>query len=101
MENYEVNLHSTTDARVWASEFMRIIVKSESPVIIDEGLMLGWFANAMMAGYDQAKREEPETVAVAGNTANYDRLVEGFHLINEANEANKAAAVPFPSEGEK
>lgn len=38
----------TTDAQVWAAEF-----KKRFPAI-DEGTMLGWFANAIMAGHDAA-----------------------------------------------
>lgn len=37
-------LYSTTDAQVWAQEFMTVV---KSGAIIDEGLMIGWFANAM------------------------------------------------------
>lgn len=50
-------LHSTTDARVWASEWCRIaenldgerclVVDSR---VIDEGWMTGWFANAIEVG---------------------------------------------------
>lgn len=45
-----VNLHDTMDAVVWAREYCRI-----NP-ILDEGMMLAWFANAIMAGYDEARR---------------------------------------------
>jgi len=38
----------TMDARVWADEFAKVHPE------IDQGLMLGWFANAIMAGYDTA-----------------------------------------------
>lgn len=40
----------TMDAKVWADEFM----KMNPP--ITHGLMLGWFANAIMAGYDTAQQ---------------------------------------------
>lgn len=33
----------------WAAEFVRLHGG-------DEGLMLAWFANALMAGYDEAQR---------------------------------------------
>ena len=39
----------TLDAQVWASKFKELFPES------DEGLMLGWFANAIMAGYDTAQ----------------------------------------------
>ena len=43
----EVKLHRTMHARVWAAEFMRI-----TGGIADEEAMLGWFANAIMCGWD-------------------------------------------------
>lgn len=42
------------DARKWAEEFRRIF-PDKSP---DEGTMIGWFANAILTGYDYAKRED-------------------------------------------
>lgn len=50
-----VNLHNTIDARVWADEFNKVLVShGEQP--IDPGFLIGWFANAIMAGYDHASR---------------------------------------------
>lgn len=40
----------TTDARVWAREFCRLNTAS------DEGMMLGWFANAIETGRDAGMR---------------------------------------------
>lgn len=52
-----VDLVGCTDAQVWAKEWLKII--TENPTIpTDEGTMIGWFANAIMAGYDQGKRDE-------------------------------------------
>lgn len=49
------NLNDTTDALVWAKEFMKTL---ENPdVELDEEMMLSWFANAIMAGYDEARRK--------------------------------------------
>ena len=43
----------TTDAKVWADEWIKTI--TEHPQIpIDHECMIGWFANAIMAGYDTA-----------------------------------------------
>src|SRR6266540_4892941 len=45
----------TMDARIWASDWMKTI--QEHPGIpTDEGTMVTWFANAIMAGYDEAQR---------------------------------------------
>ena len=52
-----VDLVGCTDAQVWAKEWLKII--TENPTIpTDEGTMIGWFANAIMAGYDAGKRDE-------------------------------------------
>lgn len=43
----------TTDARIWTQKWIEHI--KENPTIpTDENTMLGWFANAIMAGYDGA-----------------------------------------------
>jgi hypothetical protein len=52
-------LNDCTDAPVWAQEFCKRFPNS------DEGTMLGWFANAIQAGYDQARQDdEAENVAL-------------------------------------
>jgi hypothetical protein len=54
----EVKLAETTDASVWAAEFMRT-KKEQGWTLeeIDEDLMLGWFANAMCAQMDKDRAE--------------------------------------------
>lgn len=47
---------TTTDALVWAEEFVKTVKKNPA-VATDEGAMIGWFANAIMAGYDEAQRK--------------------------------------------
>ena len=47
----EVNLTDCFDAKIWAKEFCKLNTAS------DERTMVSWFANAIMAGYDYAKRE--------------------------------------------
>lgn len=59
----EAKLHDTMDAVVWAREFIRIFGGKPSP---DEGTMIGWFANAIMVGWDFAKRATPPTSQVSG-----------------------------------
>lgn len=60
----EINLHNTMDARIWADEFNRVLVsKGEQPY--DPGWLIGWFANAIMCGYDHAKKKDAETRAEA------------------------------------
>ena len=50
-ETKNVNLSCEFDATVWAKEWIRVI-KEHPQVPTDEGTMIGWFANAIMAGYD-------------------------------------------------
>lgn len=50
----------TMDAQVWTQKWMETI--QEHPEIPnDEGAMIGWFANAIMAGYDLAMANQQET----------------------------------------
>lgn len=46
--------HGEFDAQKWAKEFKRLYPDS------DEELMLSWFANAIMTGYDKAIQERRE-----------------------------------------
>ncbi len=51
-----VNLTQTTDATIWTKEWLKTIKKNPS-IPTDKGTMIGWFANAIMAGYDAARRQ--------------------------------------------
>lgn len=59
-EPFGAKLHSTMDAKVWAQEFMRL--RRDNPESLDEGLMLAWFANAIMCGYDEACRRKEKSI---------------------------------------
>jgi hypothetical protein len=52
----------TVDAQVWVKEWLKTIGKHPD-IPTDEGSMIGWFANAIMAGYDtaqyRAKKKKP------------------------------------------
>lgn len=61
------------DAVDWAEEFVRI-VKERPTIPTDEAAMIGWFANALMRGFDEANRRHAtaqadlaELVAAAEN----------------------------------
>jgi hypothetical protein len=45
------------DGSKWAEEFMRLFGHRKDD--IDEGLMLGWFCNAIMTGFDEHARRHP------------------------------------------
>ena len=52
-KDYDKSIHSNPDAQAWAKFFMDTWRKNKWGVKdIDEGLMIGWFANAMMAMHD-------------------------------------------------
>lgn len=40
------------DARDWAEHFVKL-VREKPEIATDEGCMLGWFANALMRGFDE------------------------------------------------
>ena len=48
----KVNLNDTMDALVWTEEWMKTI-KEHPEIPTDDGTMIAWFANAIMAGYDK------------------------------------------------
>lgn len=52
----EYHLNSTIDATVWAEEFLKVVWNKP----IDRDMMIGWFANAIMSGYDEARRRYQE-----------------------------------------
>lgn len=52
------DLHQTTDAAVWAREFVKLHGG-------DEELMLAWFSNAIMRGYDEAQSTGPDVRRLA------------------------------------
>jgi len=49
----EKELRNTTDATIWATAFVEHLKRNRWKIEdIDEGLMIGWFANAIMAMHD-------------------------------------------------
>ena len=58
MSDYDMSIHDNSDAAAWAKFFMETKTKNNwSLDDIDEDLMLGWFANAMMAMHDHVLRQ--------------------------------------------
>jgi hypothetical protein len=57
------NFNQSFDARVWARQFVQM-GKQNPSIATDEATMIGWFANAIMRGYDEHERKprllEPE-----------------------------------------
>ena len=85
----------TMDAQVWVKEWMKTIAEIPPGSEKDEGFMLGWFANAIMAGYDtacaQLRAEAPRAEWVPCG----DRLPENedYCLAFIANRATGLSAV--------
>jgi hypothetical protein len=48
-----------TDAQVWARKFIET-QRVAPDIATDEGTMIGWFANAIMSGYDAGQKAERE-----------------------------------------
>ena len=60
----KLKLPHSTDARDWAKEFVEI-VKENPSIPSDEETMTTWFANAIMAGVDEAERRHRAKPPVA------------------------------------
>ena len=50
--DYDMNIHHNPDAQAWAKFFIETTKDMDREVFCDEGYMIAWFANAMMAMYD-------------------------------------------------
>lgn len=48
MSNYDMNIHANPDAGAWTKFFRELNPNCN----VDDDIMLGWFANAMMAMHD-------------------------------------------------
>jgi hypothetical protein len=56
MSDYDMKIHGNPDAQAWAKFFIQTKEKASWQIEdIDESLMLGWFANAMMAMHDSQR----------------------------------------------
>lgn len=91
------------DAQKWSEEFLKMFrvlkvehgtAEGQSTMSIDDqhGLMIGWFANALMRGFDEHRwrtRLEPEALARMFHES-YERLAPLFNY-----ETRKASAVPW------
>lgn len=51
MSDYDMSIHSSTDAREWTDFFFKTYPNCN----VDRETLIGWFANAMMAMYDNAE----------------------------------------------
>lgn len=61
VKDNDTSFASSMDAQVWAKAFMQRF-GGDARHAIDEGLMLAWFANAIMRGYDEAHNKIKQDV---------------------------------------
>jgi len=54
MSDYDMRIHSSTDAREWTDFFFKTYPNCN----VDREAMFGWFANAMIAMYDNKQIEQ-------------------------------------------
>jgi hypothetical protein len=57
MIEYDMAIHKNPDASAWAKFFCEINPPEKTG--LDEGLMIAWFANAMMAMHDHIMNTGP------------------------------------------
>lgn len=93
------------DARAWANEFNRLLVaKNEQPY--DVAWLTSWFANAIMAGYDEAKRRtdptkevsEPKVAVEENNLSKTSKYMRGKTSGKTATESHFKLSVPSVEE---
>lgn len=77
MDESEKKPLGSVDAKDWADEFVKIV--GEKPEIAtDKGTMAGWFANAIMVGYDFGKKAEKECGEKAAHDERHRQLHRGL-----------------------
>lgn len=91
-------LLSTMDAKVWTDEFMATKARLGNKEF-DHTMMLSWFANAIMAGFDAAnrraqrafdaaRRERHAVEQIAGRALGYPRFADDQKNFPGATEAD-------------
>ena len=89
LESEQVSLSQEFDAKVWAKEFVRIFTKTRLlRAGIDEQTMIGWFANASMAGYDNGSTKTGELEKELDRLKS--ELADHVKRVKELEEQNKA-----------
>ena len=58
MMDYDRNIHHNPDAQAWAKFFIETTKDMDREVFSDEGYMIAWFSNAMMAMHDSMAEKE-------------------------------------------
>ena len=87
--DYDMTIHHNPDAQAWAKFFIETTKDMDRDAFRDEGYMITWFANAMMAMNDSMKPQETDDTIAKYVKACSDLSQQG---IAEWNRAEKAAA---------
>lgn len=69
-DDLATKLHDTTNAAVWAEEFLKVVGGAIPPsedggAAVDFGLMVGWFANAIETGRNAGRAQFREDMLAA------------------------------------
>ena len=78
---------TTTDAKLWADEFMNVKARLGEQEF-DHAMMLSWFANAIMQGYDEGQRRakanaQATVEALQAQLEQEREKVKGLHEITK------------------
>ncbi len=87
--DYDMDIHHNPDAQAWAKFFIETTKDMDREVFRDEGYMITWFSNAMMAMHDSMKPQETDDTIAKYVKACSDLSQQG---IAEWNRAEKSAA---------
>lgn len=90
-------LHDTTDARVWADEFLQVVhARANGPdVPVDRELMVSWFANAIETGRTHGGKmtlDRADSIAAAAfarDVTGMGATIAGLFLADVMNFAKK------------
>lgn len=83
----EINLLETTDAMIWAREFVRCKAKNKWTLAdIDEGLMITWFAASMCAQMD---KDAADLEAAQDKLRRIKRIISVFSLQRPYRQVNQ------------
>ena len=91
-------LIGNTDAVVWAEEWCEvareIAENKDEREVIDEGWMIGWFANAIMAGFDEGHARALREISDAKPRPLGDPTEYEFYTTQANADAGVAAVLP-------
>ena len=85
MSDYDMSIHTNPSAAAWAEFFCNTTKDMPREVFADQGYMLGWFANAMMAMHDHLTGNAP-VVMPDGSAVFVAEIGAGGEMLSTAKE---------------